>query len=522
MHALHLTVGSLALAALSVLGLLTLAPERGQTSDSVLLVGLADEPSSLDPHVATASSDFQVATNVYEGLVRFGDDDLEPAPSLARRWTIQKDGKAYTFELEPGVEFHDGTPFDAEAVRFNFERMLDERHPYRHTGPFPLAFFFEHIERVVVVDELTVRLELDQPFAPLLSNLAYPTGFMVSPAAVRRSGKTFGRHPVGTGPFRFLRWDAGQRIVLSRYGEHHAKPAKARTLVFRPIADPMTRVAELSSGGIDLSPELPPDNTAWFRRTSGFSVHETPTPHLWFVIFNTRKPPFDDVRVRRAANLAVNKTAIVEHVLQHTATVAAGPVASAFGDHAGSVEPYPHDPEKARELLAAAGVAGHKLVLLAPQSGSGMLAPMEMATAIQADLGAVGLDVEVRSYEWNTYLAQVNAGLGEAHMAEMAWTTNDPDTLPYLALRSAAHPPHGFNSGWYANLMVDALLESARQKHQRVDRAKLYQRVQQLVHDDAPWLFVASSTQNLVARSNLGGIVVPPSFLIDLRRAYLR
>lgn len=163
-------------------------PLAAQTPPGVLIVGQIAEPKSLDPAAVTAANDFRIVVNIYDGLVRYADGSLEVEPALAESWDISEDGLEYTFHLREGVTFHDGTPFNAEAVRFNFDRMLDEEHAYHDTGPFPLAFFFSSIETVEAVDDLTVKMTLSEPFAPLLSNLAYPTGLIVSPAAVKEGG----------------------------------------------------------------------------------------------------------------------------------------------------------------------------------------------------------------------------------------------------------------------------------------------------------------------------------------------
>jgi peptide/nickel transport system substrate-binding protein len=504
--------------------------ERQRPPEQTLVVGQVAEPRSLDPHVTTALNDFRILVNLYEGLVSYRPGTLEPGPGLAESWTISDDGLIYDFRLKPGVRFHDGTAFDAEAVRFNLQRMLDPEHPHHDTGPFPLSFFFERVSRVEVLDRLRVRLVLREPFAPLLSNLAYPTGFMVSPAAVHRWGRAFGRHPTGTGPFAFVDWTSGRRVRLDRYAGYHGEQARLARLVFRPITDPMTRVAELMAGGVDLALELSPDNVAAFRERSGFKVLEATGPHLWFLILNTRDGPLADLRVRRALNLAIDKTTLVRDVLRDTAEVAAGPIPRAFrwAHEAGLMEP-PHDPAAARRLLAAAGHAdGLRLRFLVPRGGSGMLEPLAMATAIQGDLARVGVELVIESFEWNAYLARVNAGLGQdADLAAMAWMTNDPDTLPSLALRCDAHPDRGgFNSGWYCNPRVDALIEQARRVSDRAGRAALYRRLAGLVQADLPWVVIASWRQNLVARETLQGLQLQPSFLMrfdtvfkDARRA---
>lgn len=506
----------------AALGIPACAPPP--TPADVLVVGQLAEPRGLDPHVVTSLSDFRVLESLCEGLVRFADGSLEVEPALARSWTISDDGLVYRFDLRRGVRFHDGTPFDAEAVRFNLERMLREDHPYHDTGPFPLAFFFEAVREIRTPDPHTVELHLDQPFAPLLANLAYPTGFMVSPTAVREKGRGFRRSPVCTGPFRFVAWEGGRRIVLERNPDYWDGPPRLRRVIFRPLGDPHARVTELVTGGVDLLVEVSPDAIGSLEASDRFTVHRAPGPHLWFLILNNRRGPFADRRLRLAANLAVDRRALVRYALQDTAEVAVGPVPRAFrwafDPH---LEPYPHDPERAAALVREAGHPdGVDVVLLAPQGGSGMLDPVVMATAIQADLADVGIRAEIRTYEWNSFLARVNAGLGEdVDAAEMAWMTNDPDTLPYLALRRDAWPREGgFNSGYYANPEVDAWIERARRETDRGARAALYRKIERAVHHDVPWVVVASWNQAVVTRSAVRGFRAQPSFFLDLRRVH--
>jgi len=211
------TLAGAALAVSLMVGLVGIGCERAVPPADTLVVAQVAEPRSLDPHVTTALNDFRILVNVFEGLVRYRPGTLEPAPALAESWSVSDDGRVYTFRLRPNVRFQDGSACDAEAVRFNFQRMLDPEHPYHNTGPFPLAFFFEAVEAIDVIDPLTIRFRLAEPFAPFLSNLAYPAGLVVSPAAVRRWGDAVGRHPSGTGPFRFVDWQPGERVTLERF-----------------------------------------------------------------------------------------------------------------------------------------------------------------------------------------------------------------------------------------------------------------------------------------------------------------
>ncbi|MBN8293334.1 ABC transporter substrate-binding protein [Rhodobacter sp. NTK016B] len=495
-----------------------LSPAAAQTPPGVLIVGQVAEPQALDPAAVTAVNDFRILMNVYDGLVRYASGTLEVEPALATDWDISDDGTVYTFTLREGVTFHDGSPFDAEAVVFNFERMLNDDHPYHDTGPFPLAFFFSAVESVEAVDDMTVRFTLNAPYAPFLSNLAYPTGLIVSPQAVMDQGAEFGRNPSGTGPFRFVEWRSNEAVVIEANPDYWDGAPELEAVVFRPITDANTRVAEMLSGGIDMMVEVPPVALSEFQGDA-FNIVEQAGPHVWFLILNMREGPFTDQLVRQAANYAINKTALVEEVLEGTAAVAAGPTPPAFAwAYNEELEPYPYDPDRARELLAEAGVENPSITFYVTEGGSGMLDPVAMGTAIQADLEAVGFDVTIETYEWNTFLGRVNPGLeGEADMAEMAWMTNDPDTLPYLALRTDAFPDAGgFNSGYYSNPEVDALLEEARTATSQDRRAELYREMQAIVQEDAPWVFVANWVQNAVTSDRVENFSLEPSFFLLL------
>jgi len=504
---------------ISLLSLVFITGFTVASNAKVLVVGQIAEPKSLDPSTVTAVNDFRIVMNIYDGLVRYTDGKLEVEPALAKSWDISSDGTVYTFNLRSGIKFHDGSDFNADAVKFNFDRMLNKDHPYHNTGPFPLSFFFSAIKSVDVVNANTVKFTLNEPYAPFLSNLAYPTGLIVSPAGVKKHGKDFGRNPSGTGPFKFNEWKSNERVVVDKNSGYWDGKAGTDAVVFRPITDANTRVAEMLSGGIDMMVEVPPASLSKFGG-SKFSVVEQAGPHVWFLILNAKEGPFANKKVRQAANYAINKQAIVNDVLEGTAAIAAGPTPPAFAwAYNNSLQPYPYDPAKAKALIKEAGVEGAKLTFYVTEGGSGMLDPVAMGTAIQADLKAVGFDVEIKTFEWNSFLGEVNPGLeGKADMAEMAWMTNDPDTLPFLALRTESWPDKGgFNSGYYSNPKVDDLLNKARSSTDQAERAKLYQEMQEIVQEDAPWVFVANWKQNAVTSNKVSNFSLQPSFLLLLK-----
>jgi peptide/nickel transport system substrate-binding protein len=328
---------------------------------------------------------------------------------------------------------------------------------------------------------------------------------------VKKYGKDFSRNGGGTGPFKFVEWVSGQRFVLEANKAYWRGAPALAGIVFRPIIDDNARVSEMLSGGTDITIEVPPDNIATFSATGGFTYYQQPGPHLWYLMLNTKLKPFDDKRVRQAANYAVNKEAMVSDVLKGTATVANSVTPPAFTwAYDEAIKPYPYDPAKAKQLLAEAGYPnGIDVTFYVTESGSGMLSPVLMGTAIQADLAAVGIRAKIETYEWNTFLAKLlpvmPAGVG---LAEMSFMTQDPDMHPFLALRTGAP----VNSGGFSSAKVDALIDQGRAEQDQAKRAALYKELQRVVYDEAPWVFIANWKQNAVSSARVQGFALHPSF----------
>jgi len=498
-------------ASISAFGLPRLA--RADTPQDVLVIGHVAELQTLDPAQAVTISDFRILCNIYDSLLHYKDGSLEVEPGLAQSWTISPDGKTYAFTLRQGVKFHDGSDFNAESVKFNFDRVLDANHPYHNTGPFPFVFTIGPVERVTVDGPYVVSLHLKEPYAPALTMLAGAIGGLagISPAAVKQYGKDFSRHGGGTGPFKFVEWVSGQRIVLERNVDYWRGAPKLAGLVFRPIVDENARVSEMMSGGTDITIEVPPDNIATFTASADYTFYQQPGPHLWYLVLNTKTKPFDDKRVRQAANFAINKGALVDDVLKGTATVADGITPPAFTwAHDDALKPYPYDPAKAKALMAEAGYAnGIDVTFYVTESGSGMLSPVLMGTAIQADLAAVGIRCKIETYEWNTFLGKIIPNLPEnVALAELSFMTQDPDMHPALALRTGA----AVNSGGFSDPKIDALIDGGRAETDPVKRAAIYRQMQEVLYDEAPWVYVANWKQNAVSSARVKGFELHPSF----------
>ncbi len=484
-----------------------------QTPNNVLVIGHVAELQTLDPAQAVTISDFRILANIYEGLLRYKDDTLDVEPGLAESWTLSPDAKTYTFKLRQGVKFHDGGDFNAETVKFNFDRVTQKDHPYANTGPFPFVFTLGPVEKTEVLDPYTVAITLKEPYSPMLTMLAGAIGGLagISPAAVKKYGKDFARNGGGTGPFKFTLWESGQRFVLDANPTWWRGKVKLAGLVYRPIVDENARVSEMLSGGTDITIEVPPDNIATFTASKNFTFYEQSGPHLWYLMLNCKEKPFDDKRVRQAANYAINKEALVTEILKGTATVAAGVTPPAFTwAHDNDLKPYSYDPAKAKALLAEAGYPnGVDVTFYVTESGSGMLSPILMGTAIQADLAAAGIRAKIETYEWNTFLGKIIPGMeGKAQVAELSFMTQDPDMHPFLALRTGAP----VNSGRYSNPKVDALIDAARAEPNIAKRGALYKQMQDLIADDAPWVFIANWKQNAVSSAAVKGFKLHPSF----------
>ena len=379
----------------SMLGalLLTAVPAWSKTD---IIIGMQQEPTSLDPTSdATASIDGMLAHNVFEALTSVTEQG-EVVPELAKGWTVSDDGLTYTFDLEQGVTFHDGTGFDADDVKFSFDRAMGA------DSVNPSKGIFEPIAAVTVIDPATVELKLSRPDAFLLFNLAQGDASIVAPESVELAKTT----PVGTGPFRFDGWTRGDRLTLAKYPQHRdAAEVQMEKVTFQFIADPASASAALLSETLDAYPGFPaPEMMAQFEADPRFAVEIGSTEGEVIMAMNNAKAPFDDIRVRRAISHALDRKAIIDGAMYGQAT----PIGSFYPPHGKAYVDltgmYPHDVAKAKELLKEAGVAeGTVMTLRVP--------PFPYATRsaeiIQAQLAEAGLDVKVENVEWGFWLEEI-------------------------------------------------------------------------------------------------------------------
>ncbi|HEY1294670.1 MAG TPA: ABC transporter substrate-binding protein [Chloroflexota bacterium] len=488
------------------------------TTPGTLVVGMVAEPTSLDPGQLTDINSMKLLGALYDTLVRFEPNSFDLAPSLATDWTVSPDLMTYTFTLRQGVRFHDGTDFNADAVKFTYDRLLDPNNAYADTGPFPFAAgYYGSIAQTNVLDPYTVQFQLKKPDGSLINAFTLNTGRIVSPTAVQTTRKGFAQNPVGTGPFKFVQWDHDVRIALTANPDYWDGAPALSQMVFRPLVDEQTRITEFLSGGVDIIFDVPPDNIDQVQNNPAAVFLAQPGPHVWWVTLNTTRPPFNNPMVRQAVNYAVNKDALTQDILKNTGTPAVGPIPPAITwAYTDQVTHYPYDPDKARSLLQQSGVQlPLNLVFWVTESGSGMQSPKTMGTAIQADLAAVGVNSQIQSFEWGAYLNKYGAGLGsDADMAELSWMFDSGDPAHMLPnnLYGPACSPKGFNGGCYQNSQVDQLMDDAVKISDRDQRGAMYRQIQGIVADTAPWIFVDNQIQNAAMTARVGGLQLHPSF----------
>ncbi len=508
------TVGCVVLAVLVGLGL---APAAGAQPAGTLVVGLVAEPVNLDPAQVTDLNSNRVGRRIAETLVTFPDESTQIVPGLAESWTVSKDGLRYTFKLRRGVSFHDGTPFNAEAVKDSIERQINPEHPLNKLGKYPFAnYFFGNVKAVEVVDPATVEFVLKEPRASFLAVLTAGAASIASPTAMRKLGADYALSPVGTGPFKFATWDRGQRVVLEKNPAYWRFPVKIDRVVYRPIVEDQARLTELLTGALDLIVGTPPDYVSQLESNPKITLLRQVGAHVWYLGINNQKKPLDDKRVRQALNYAVNKDAIVRDVLKGTGSLSVGPVLPKTWGADGGLKPYPYDPERAKKLLAEAGYpSGFTTTLWVPESGSGMQSPVAMSTVIQSNLKAVGVNVTLQTMEWGAYLAKLRSK--EQELFALSWMAGneDPDLVMYPLLHSSQWTPNGPNRALYKNDTFDELLHQARLTTDEKKRADLYRQAQRILVDDAPWIFVDHEIQTAAHVKRVQGFKLHPSF--DLR-----
>lgn len=478
--------------------------EGGEDATFSIAVGI--DPDTFDPAGQTTTTVQNMVDYVVETLVVF-DDAGELVGKLAETFETSEDGTTVTLGLREGVTFHDGTPFDAEAVVFNLQRIIDP------ALTVPLGAPFEVIESVTAVDESTVEVQLSRPSPGFLSALSVTTAGMISPDSVETGGNTNANYqrPVGTGPYVFGEFVAGESLTVTRYDDYWGDEPYYGTVVFRVVPEAATRESLLLAGQVDMMILPPVSDIEALQNNDDVEVLLAESDRTIFIAFDTNDPLLSNREVRQALNYAVDKEAIVDSVLFGAAEVLNAPMApSLFGYcETGS---YDYDPDRARQMLADAGADGATLELLTP-SGR-YVQDQQAAEAIAGYLREVGLDVSVSTSDFPSFLARVNAPPSpqtvDMHLLGWAPPYLDADFQMQM-FRQATHPPAGLATSFYTNPEVEELLAQADVEVDRDAREQLYCDASQIIWEDAPWIFLWTQSFPIVHSADVTGIGATPT-----------
>lgn len=485
---------------LLVLGALLLAP---MAMAQRLTMAQTSNPVTLDPNRTFNGLSFSITNQVYENLVYFGTDGVV-RPRLAESWEFTQPN-VLQLQIRQGVTFHDGTPLNAAAVVASLEHFLDPN------ATNPGRFVLSRLSAVRATGEYTVELETETPFAPLLAHLAHPVAAIVQAGL----GEGLERHPVGTGPFRFVSWEQDAEVVLEANPDYWGGEPAIRQFVMRIIPDVSTILVELRSGGIDAYYGIPADSFNAIASTPGVEAQSFLGWGSNYVGFNLNNPKLQDVRVRQAIAHVIDKE-LIGSIVNGIPAVAAIPPTVAYAAQ-DLEDPYPYDPEAAKALLAEAGVSNLSLRIdtyTDPTLDT-------IAQILQAELAEIGVNLEIRSQPYAAYAEAVLEDSLELYASGWGTVTLDAD----YALYGFLHPSErggGSNNSNYVNDHVTALLEEGRNNPDPEVRAAAYHEVQEIILQDLPFVTVNFPLSTFAKGDALQGENVNFSVItFDLRNATL-
>nr|WP_177431901.1 ABC transporter substrate-binding protein [Pseudomonas sp. phDV1] len=501
---------------------------HAQAADS-LVVCTEASPEGFDivQYTAATTAD-ATAETLFERLVAFAPGSTEVVPALAQSWEISADGLSYTFTLRQGVKFHANqgfTPsraFNADDVLWSFQRQLDPAHPWHGLSlrGFPYAEAMglaQLIERVEKLDEHRVRFVLKHPEAPFLANLAMGFASIYSAEyadhlLATNQPERLNNAPIGTGPFIFERYAKDAQVRFRGNPDHWDGAPSVERLVLAITPEPNVRQQRLKAGDCQIALYPRPVDIPALKADAKLQVLELDSLLTAYIGINTRHPPLDDVRVRQALNLAFDKAAYIRAQYgEGNATPAVAPYPATLWGHDAELQDWPHDPGRARQLLAEAGHGeGFKLsIWTRPGGGPTNPNPGIGAQMLQADLAAIGIRSDIRVFEWGELIKR--AKNGEHDLVFMGWAgdNGDPDNFLTPNLSCAAAKSGENQAGW-CDEQFDDLIRQARREAEQEKRAVLYRQALAIFHQQAPWIAQAHPKQFVALRKGVEGFVLSP------------
>lgn len=485
-------------------------------------------PESLNPQAMTTSTAISAGRLFFNNLVEFVPGTTEIEPSLAKSWEISPDGREYTFYLRRDVPFQSNElftpsrPMNADDVVFSIERQWLEDHPYHNVGEASYDYFKDMgmpdlLESVEKLDDHTVRIRLSRPEAPFLADLAMPFNVVQSAEYAQQlleAGipEQFDRQPIGTGPFAFEGFQPDVAVRYRAFEDYWRGVQPLDRLVFSITPNAAVRLTKLKAGECHVTAFPNPGDRDTIEADPDLKLITQEGLNVGYLGMNTQRPPFHDVRVRRAINMAIDKAAIIEAVYRGAGVAAKSAIPPTLWSYNDDIDPYPYDPAAAQELMIEAGLAeGYDtdlwyIPVSRPYNPNGK----RIAELIQYDLARIGIRVTLMTDEWPEYRAALQAG--KPSMALYGWTgdNGDPDNFLHVLLGCTAARPGGNNISKWCNPDYDDLVNLAKRASDRKTREALYRRAQRVFHDQAPWVPLAHSVVLMATRANVAGYVMDP------------
>jgi dipeptide transport system substrate-binding protein len=509
------------LCAVALPALLALSPVSAKT----LVFCSEGSPENFYPGVNTTGTSFDANEPVYNRLVEFEYGGTKVVPGLAEKWDISADGLTYTFHLRKGVKWHASNKafkptrdFNADDVLFMFERQWKEDNAFFKVTSPNHSYFSDMgmpklLKSVEKVNDLTIKITLDKPEAPFLANLAMPYAAVQSKEyadAMLKAGtpEKIDQDPVGTGPFYLVQYQKDAVIRYKAFPQYWGGKAKIDDLVYSITPDASVRWAKLQKNECHVMPYPNPADLDAIRKDANVTIVEQAGLNVGYLAYNTTKKPFDDVRVRKAINMAINKKAIVDGVYLSTGVAAKNPIPPTMAAYNNAIKDDEYNPEAAKKLLAQAGFPNGFTTDLWAMPVQRPYNPnaKRIAELMQADLVKVGVTAEIKSFEWGEYRKRLQAG--EHQMGMLGWTgdNGDPDNFMYTLLGCAsAQSASGSNIAKFCYQPYEDLVLKAKTVTNPAERIKLYQQAQVIFKEQAPWFTIAHAVQLKPIRKSVIG-----------------
>jgi peptide/nickel transport system substrate-binding protein len=505
-------------------------PKAGGT----LVWGMESDIDPIDPHTVNAWVTWRVNYQMFETLVAkdlsiYTDGDVHPnVPRLAESFEVGDEGTSYTFKLRQGVKFHDGTDFDAEAVAFNWERWREGNKHYLVRAANRQRYMNKYLEGWEVIDDHTIKFKNSRPFGEFLElQTGYFFPAILSPTALEKMGNDgFPTNPTGTGPFKFVEREEGQRIVAARNEEYWDTKAHLDRIIWRPIPEPVARVTALQTGEAHLIFVPPPDEVPNLKQR-GFNVSLGPSPHIWYQSLNMLNPAMRDIRVRKALQMSIDKEGMANNLLSNTVVPAHQMHAPGAPAHDPTFKMYDYDVAEAKKLLSAAGYDNLSTEWWFAAAGSGNILPVQMAEWIQRNLRDVNVDMKITAQEWIAYLGALNDLLKQESTAayQMSWGMSNNFWLNVVA--HSRWRSEEFPGIWYwkydeeNTTKIDAILDQAESSVNPEEANGLYRDANRAVMDAAWMIPIVHDLAPVAMDSRVKGWVQANEQVFDVRGVWL-